>query len=98
MLDCKYIISLDASFDAIEVHIIVQKPFGRIYTLLTDQIRTTNAQKLLEWIKVNNFKELVDYFKHKYDIIHSEITFSYGPRVRDIIRKNNINKNYSEER
>lgn len=83
----KYIISLEVIYDQFTIHIIVQKYLGKIFTLTARQISNHKDQtKLYNWILKNDFKALTDFFKKEHNIIHSTITFSYGPNLRKLLK------------
>ena len=76
--------------------------FNRIFTLKTRSIvNAKNQSELFKMIVDNNFEALVDYFKGECDMIHTKISFSYGPTLRKKIkefRKVNQQNNYIQRR
>lgn len=84
----KYLISLELSLQSINFHIICLKETGIVYTLAVRSINNKNTQKtLVNWVLKQDFKNLINFFKTKFDLQHSTITLSYGPLLRQYIKQ-----------
>lgn len=87
-MNTDYIISLEIYINMFTVHIITQKFLGNTYTYRTGTIKSRTVQnQLFKWIMNNDFENLINYFKKEYDLLHTSITFSYGPQLRKMLRE-----------
>lgn len=87
------LISVEWLIGKLNLHIIMIKG-SKIFTYRVDDIYNKNELDIvLSAIMKNDFQELVNIVKKKYDLEHMTIRFSYGPTLRKKIKEwRKINK------
>lgn len=91
------IISIEIKMNYYEYHVIEMSPInGSTYTKKTGSIQNKNLiQELKKFLEERDFGGLTAWWKEHLDIIHKQITLSFGPNLRNWIKE--YNKRTSKE-
>ena len=85
MIHSRYVVSLERIGDAFQFHIMLEESLN-IKTIQVRYLYKKDSQFIED--NLSDIKELVNFFKFKYDLHHRPITISYGPMLNKYLRTN----------